>query len=224
MKYKKLRMFKTIFVGFLVLLLLFVLPSYAESASLPTVQDATPLLPEFRRTQVLANLRKDSSAYDKHIELVKPYVLGKGKMHDTRNLFPGITIPIALYGKDNSKIPNAAKWIEFTRSTLVKHIIGHTENTGPNAGKSLSRNTFRQYTQDLLHSILVLDKWYPQIWQGDDRSRIQNHVEIWAERLSEEHQSKLLFPDSDENTSWFAAVHGQKSNHGGWAMDRVHFV
>ena len=173
---------------------------------MPVVEDATPLLPEFRRKQVLTNIEKDSSAYDKHIELVKPYVLGGGEMHDTRNLFPGITIPIALFGNDNSKIPNVSQWISFTRATLLKHVTEHTENTGPKAGKSASRNTFRQLTQDLLHSILVLDSWYPKIWQGDDRTIIQKHVEIWAERLSDHHTNKLLFTDSDENTSWFAAA------------------
>jgi|GEM_PF-3699650 len=199
-------MHKKSLVFYFVLSLLVAPTSNANNTGLPVINGATPLLPEFRRTQVLANLEKDSSAYDKHIELVKPYVLGKGKMYDTRNLFPGITIPIALYDKNDAKIPNASQWIEFTRSTLIKHIIEHTENTGPNAGKSVSRNTFRQYTQDLLHAVLVLDKWYPQIWQGSDRSTIKKHVEIWAERLSDHHQNKLLFTDSDENTSWFATA------------------
>lgn len=199
-------MLKLIFICSILLFIAATFNSSAQGSGLPVVKGATPLLPEFRRKQVLANLAKDSSAYDKHIELVKPYVLGKGNMHDSRNLFPGITIPIALYGKDNSKVPSAAQWIEFTRSNLIAHIIEHTAKTDIKAGKSISRNTFRQATQDLLHSILVLDRWYPQIWQRDDRATIQKNIEIWAERLSDHHANKLLFTDSDENASWFAAA------------------
>ena len=197
---------KFLYICFIFILVTVATPCSAQNSVLPVINGATPLLPEFRRNQVLKNLQKDSSAYDKHIELVKPYVLGKGKMHDTRNLFPGITIPLALYGKDNSKVPSSSAWGEYVRATLLKHIVEHTEKTSLKAGKSASRNTFRQVTQDLLHSVLVLDRWYPQIWKGDDRSTIQKHLEIWAERLSEHHQNKLLFTDSDENTSWFAAA------------------
>jgi hypothetical protein len=196
-------------LSFIFLILSFVTfsPVNAELPSaLPLVEGATPLLPEFRRKKVIENIGKDSSAYDKHIELVKPYVLGNGKIHDGRTLFPGITIPIALYGNNKAKVPNAPKWIEYVRLNLLKYIIEHTANTSLDAGKASSRNTFRQYTQDILHSILLLDRWYPQIWKGDDRTVIQDQIEIWAERLNDHHQKKLLFTDSDENVSWFAAA------------------
>ncbi|MFK7816854.1 MAG: hypothetical protein AB8B92_11025 [Gammaproteobacteria bacterium] len=198
-------MLKLLYISLLFLIFLTSPYSFAQNAVLPIVKGATPLLPEFRRKQVLDNIAKDSSAYDKHIELVKPYVLGRGKMHDTRNLFPGITIPIALYGKDKSKVPNASQWIEYVRANLVKHVVEHTKKTSLEAGKAASRNTFRQVTQDLLHSVLLLDRWYPQIWKGDDRAIIQKQLDTWSERLSEHYQTKLLFTDSDENVSWFAA-------------------
>ncbi len=160
----------------------------------PTTNDVPLLTPE-RRDLIIQSALNDPTRYSKLVELARAYTVDGRKAYENSSLFPGIVLPLVLFGNNAIAVPSgvAGNWKDVVRPMLIDEIVKHNFN---------DRNSFRQHAADFMYSYLWLDAYYPVIFSSSDRQKILSVFTKWANHLNTEYANNFLPDDTDEGTSW----------------------